>query len=164
MSLTAEAQHENEDPILFPPLIHDIRQAEIQAERAQLLCKLASTEASLAAEDKAEILNSLQSARGNLAEAKRALAQFLKQIGERKAHNYISLSKRLQASKKRSLIIRRWIAEGVLVPGDACYENITKRSADFVSKASKAASLLAVMEQEAKGKPAPEAPQQKAEQ
>ena len=155
MSLGDEIALENEDPIIFPPLLHAVRNAEIQCQRASILCQCAAKNDSLLDEDKAEVLNSLQNAKCALGTAKRDLSQFLAKIGSRKAKTYLSLSQKLQVSRKRSMALRRWMNKGILLPTDACYQALADKSAEFVSKSRQAASLLALMEEDAKTPIAP---------
>ena len=146
LDMTREIAHENEDPVNFPPLLRAVREAEIQTRRAEMLCKLAVEEVGISAQDKVEITNALQNARETKAQAQRNLKDFLKKIGDRKAKTYLGLAQMLQMVRKRSLVIRRWLATGLLLETDACYEAITKRSAELLARAQDAAPQMMVWE------------------
>lgn len=152
--VSKQMEHEASDPICFPPLIHRIREAELQCKRAELLAELAENTSALTPEDKRDIIDSLQSARGVKSDAQRDLQSFLKSIGTHNAKRYLCLAQKLQQSRRRSIALRSWILQGILSPKDACYRVLEARSNAFVSKASDAAKLLAVMEIRAKAVPA----------
>lgn len=161
--MAEDMHHESKDPICFPPLLHRIRQAEIQVKRAEALSLLAGKSKDLTSQDKADVLDSLQSARGMKSDAQRDLQQFLKRVGPDKAKYYLSLASKLQSSRRRSLELRRWVREGVLLEGDPCYQNLMARSRAFVDKSTRAASLLAVIEQEARAVPLDTVPEEAAQ-
>ena len=152
--VSKEMEHEASDPICFPPLIHRIREAELQCKRAELLAELAENTSALTPEDKSDITDSLQSARGVKSDAQRDLQSFLRSIGTHGAKKYLSLAQKLQQCRRRSIALRSWVSSGVLNPKDACFRTLRDRSEAFVSKADGAAKLLAVMEQKAKAVPA----------
>lgn len=150
--MVEDAKHEAEDPIVFPPLLHRIRLAEVQVKRAEALSVLAGKSEHLTSQDKADVLDSLQSARGLKSDAQRDLQDFLKAVGQERARYYLSIAQKLQSSRRRSIELRRWQREGLIIQTDPCYQNLEDRSIQFAKKATRAASLLAVMELEVSSK------------
>ena len=149
---------ESTDPIIFPPLLHNIRQAELQVKRATLLTQAAEDCDELLDEDKADIHDSLQSALGAKSDAQRAFQTFLGTISKAQAQRYLSIAAKLQSSRKRSIAIRRWERQGIILETDPCYRSISARSEEYRKHARRAASLLALIEQKAESKQNPTAP------